>query len=270
MQALFEVAAGSVIGKAHSRAGKNNQDAYYWQWQHESLLAVVCDGCGSSAHSEVGACLGARLVVQAVGRQLQRQQFPCWTTLHRELLAQLQELALWCGEDGVAIAREFLLFTVIGVVVTPMTTVVFAHGDGVIAVNGMVQHLGPFPHNAPPYLADALLPSSRSRAMAAPWQILHTLPTSLVQSVLIGTDGLEDFLRATDRQLPGRPPGIGPLCQFWKEARYFRNPDMVRRTLALANREVLTPDWEQRALRRHEGLLQDDTTLVVIRRRQQD
>ena len=65
---LFEIAGGSVAGRSHVLAGKGNQDAYHWSVEERSLVAVVCDGCGSGAESEVGAALGARLLVAEAAR----------------------------------------------------------------------------------------------------------------------------------------------------------------------------------------------------------
>jgi hypothetical protein len=41
----------------------------------------------------------------------------------------------------------------------------------------------------------------------------------------------------------------------------------VRRALALLNREEARPDWEARRMVRRRGLLEDDATVVVLRRR---
>jgi hypothetical protein len=57
------------------------------------------------------------------------------------------------------------------------------------------------------------------------------------------------------------------LSQFWEEDRYFRNPDALRRRLALINSEYTHLDREAGVLIREPGLLPDDTTLVAIRRR---
>src|SRR5262245_8137740 len=64
----LEIAGGSIAGQMHLAAGRNNQDAYCWEASPGGLVAVVCDGCGSGPHSEVGALIGARLVVRAVSR----------------------------------------------------------------------------------------------------------------------------------------------------------------------------------------------------------
>src|SRR5262249_52357565 len=75
MNDLFEVAAGSIPGRDHLGRGnlligRNNQDAYAWSCQDEGLVAVVCDGCGSSSHSDIGATLGARRLVTALASWL--------------------------------------------------------------------------------------------------------------------------------------------------------------------------------------------------------
>jgi hypothetical protein len=60
---------------------------------------------------------------------------------------------------------------------------------------------------------------------------------------------------------------VGPLSQFWTDDRYFANPDALRRRLTLINRESVRADFESRRLVRTPGLLPDDTTVVVLRRR---
>jgi hypothetical protein len=62
---------------------------------------------------------------------------------------------------------------------------------------------------------------------------------------------------------------FGPLSQFWDEDHYYENPDAVRRRLVLANRPLVR--GEQRASgRRASGLLPDDTTIAVVRRRHEE
>jgi hypothetical protein len=57
------------------------------------------------------------------------------------------------------------------------------------------------------------------------------------------------------------------LSQFWTGDDWFANPDLLRRRLCLAARACSRPNWEDRRLQRFPGLLPDDTTLIVIRRR---
>jgi hypothetical protein len=213
----------------------------------------------------VGAQLGARLIVEAMVRALPAASCTFWQRVHTAVLQRLRDLAEHLGGPLARTVQDYFLFTIVGALVTPLRTWVFALGDGVIAVNGDVLSLGPFAHNAPPYLAYALLDAPMPGATS--WQCQRTMPTPAVQSIVLGTDGLEAWLRAEAQPLPGQRGTVGALQRFWQDEHYFRNPDAVRRTLAMANREVLQPDWEAQRLHRHTGLLPDDTTLVVIRRR---
>ena len=54
----FECASGSMIGRNHVLAGKNNQDAFRVVMREQHIIAVVCDSCDRGKHSEVGVKLG--------------------------------------------------------------------------------------------------------------------------------------------------------------------------------------------------------------------
>jgi hypothetical protein len=140
---------------------------------------------------------------------------------------------------------DCFLFTVVGLALSGERGCVFAAGDGIAAVDAAVVKLGPFPGNEPPYLAYGLI--SRE---APGFSVVRAF--SGARSALVGTDGAFD---------------LADLHSFWEEERYFQNPDAVRRRLALVNREVVRPLWDERRIERSPGLLDDDTTLVVVRRR---
>jgi len=269
VQGRFDIAAGSVTGRDHVLVGRNNQDAYHWACLPHAVMAVVCDGCGSGKHSEVGAQIGACLMIEAMSRAMPGPAYAFWYRVRQDVLAQLRCLAEQLGGHFLSTVQDYLLFTIVGALVTPWRTFCFSLGDGGMVVNGAQIPLGPFPDNAPPYLAYALLDAHNGRpsALSQEFQTQRVLPTTAVQSIVLGTDGLETFLQAATRPIPGKRTTVGPLQQFWQEERYFTNPDAVRRTLALVNREVIQPNWEAQRLDRQGGLLPDDTTLVVIRRR---
>lgn len=269
MKNQFELAGGSVIGREHLRVGKNNQDAYGWQVAESGAIAVVCDGCGSGKHSEVGAKLGTRMIVETMHRVLKDDldwtDDQVWQSMQQQWLTQLQDVAMMLGGDRTQTVQDYLLFTIAGVVITPRLTAVFALGDGVIAVNDQVIGLGPFANNAPPYLGYGLLDR---KTVESQLKILQVLPTAQVQSLFIGSDGVSDLLAGAEQSLPGRSEKVGDITQFWQDDRYFRNSDQVRRRLALINREVTTFDPQSQQCLRQSGLLPDDTTLIVIRRKE--
>jgi hypothetical protein len=263
MVASFDIAAASVIGREHVRTGRNNQDSLHVCTQGEVLAAVVTDGCGSGAHSEVGAQLGARCVGRAVhavlgqGVGVEEPEF-----LERVSAQVLKFLGSLTEQLGTSLVGEHLLFTVVGAVVTPRSTLVFSAGDGLWALNGEVHALGPFPGNAPPYLAYGLLPQG---AVKLERQAL--VPTDEVVALMLGTDGAADLSKLTEAKVPESEEPVGPLSQFWTNERYFQNPDALRRRLSLLGRESVKADFTARRMVRTPGLLADDTTLIVLRRR---
>ncbi len=272
---LFQIAGGSVPGRSHITVGKGNQDAYHWCLEENSLVAVVCDGCGSGAESEVGAAIGARLLVAEITRAIQLgraiESPELWESVRQNVLARLSDLVSAMGGKRSHLVSEMFLFTVVGLAVAPDRAVIFAAGDGLFAVGDDVERLGPFARNEPPYLGYGLLDPDPVRP-SSPRLIVHrAFPASELDSVLLGTDGAADLLALADRALPGGDgESVGKLSRFWEEASHFTNRDAVRRRLARINREITRPVWDERRLAREPGLLEDDTTIVVVRRRCQE
>jgi hypothetical protein len=228
----FDTALGSVIGSAHRRAGRNGQDAGVIARRDDTLVAVVTDGCGSARHSEVGAKLGAQIVAREV---LARCASPFdWTAIAASVAEQLSHVASPFSADCATLADTFL-FTILGAVMTPHETVIFSAGDGIFAVNGTTQQIGPFPGNAPPYLGYALLGAS-----SPAFTVQYEGATTDIDTLLIATDGAEPLMNAH-------------TAPFWTDDAIFSNPDALRRRLFLLTRPG-------------SALLDDDTTIAVIRR----
>ncbi len=262
LDARFAVTGGSVLGREHRRLGRNNQDAFAWSQAGSALVAVVVDGCGSGPHSELGARLGARLLVTALKRQLDEPpECPIEDVLaaaRAEVLERLHGLLPALGGTAVVTVRDHFLFTVLGAVVGRRETVIFSLGDGVWMLDGQ-RHVIRFPGNAPPYLGYALIPEALESAALgnAPFAIEARRPTAGVDSLVIGTDGAADLERAE--------PGV--LAQLATDERYLKNPQAVSRCLARLNRERIRVDWQAGAVRKSPGRLEDDTTLILVRRR---
>lgn len=273
----FEVAAATFVGSEHSRPflRTNNQDGYAHIAQESSIVAVVCDGCGSSPSTEVGAKIGARLVAEAINKRLHRSLFPFGSGIdpvkllegvRKDVLARIHVLAEDMGGNYSSTLYEYFLFTIVGVLITPKTTWCFNIGDGVFAVNGQICELGPFPGNAPPYIVYDLVDVEISKEVLR-FQVHDPINTADLNSVLIATDGAVEFIRVQDNNLPGKTEPLGPISQFWERDIYFSNPDKIRRRLALANQTAVTKNLETNSPQEESPLLPDDTTLVVVRRR---
>src|SRR5262245_14532649 len=255
MNGAFELAAGTIVGRDHLFARRNNQDAFCTWSGDEGVIAVVADGCGSGRASEVGARLGARLVTEALRRrqyELAEAAIPdVLEAVRREVLESLRRLASDMGGSLAQSVSDYLLFTVVGAVVADAVAFVFALGDGVAIVNGEADVMA-CDGNSPPYLAYGL---TNGEGAGPRFQIRRALPVRDVDSVLIGSDGVVELM------------AVEPLRRFWEDDRYFRNPASLTRRLTLLSRDAQRIDWEARRVERAHGVLADDTTLVVLRRK---
>lgn len=262
---LFEMAAGSVTGRMHTAVGKANQDAYAFRAAPFGLCGVVCDGCGSGIRSEVGASVGARIISEQVLAEMQSGQsirdVAMWERIRVRTLEAFRGLLGMMGEPAARIVAEYFLFTVVGVAISNDGVVIFGIGDGLWAMNGDIVKLGPFAGNAPPYLGYGLLGEG-------PSFIIHReCALNDFESALVGTDGAVDYEAVSGALYPGgRGEKVRPLSTFWQENKYFQNEDAIRRTLSLVNREVNRPIWTEKRIQKESGLLEDDTTLFVVRK----
>ncbi len=261
MMTPFEIAAGSTIGRDHREMGRNYQDAWVLQQTDGLTIGVVADGCGSGRFSEVGARLGSMLLASNLREQFMTGRGINWARAQRQVLARLDLVAVMSGSGYRQFVEDHFLFTLVGIAMTPVITTVFALGDGVVAINDEVRRLGPFPDNMPPYLGYGLL---EGRVGIDPDLIviepIAELATDDVDSWLIGTDGVGDYIDREGTVLPGLASTLPPLSDFWENDRYYSgNAELLSRQLRLAAR-----DWPRSDP--YPGLLHDDTTILVGRR----
>lgn len=271
MKRLFEIASGSIVGRRHRHIYQNNQDAYDCITNEDATIAVVCDGCSGGKHSEVGAKLGAKLIIQEIAFALKNcsevTKFDdiFWEEITQKVVEKIGQIAQTIDSKTPIqiIINDYFLFTIIGVVITPDETVIFSLGDGVIAINNKVKIIGEEYQNKPPYLAYKLCSDYQDIKI----KIESQLPTNNVSSLLIGSDGVKDLINVENKLIPGKSEKVKNIAQFWEENRYFQNPDMIRRYLYLLNQDISKPDWQQQKINKQVGLLPDDTTLIVIRKK---
>ncbi len=271
----FETAAGSVSGREHRRLGKNSHDAYVIHQDQQKIITVVCDGCGSSDSSEVGSKIGSKLIVHIIKELLEKTSLInspdiFFERVRQDTLAQIRIMANSMGDDLRQTILDHFLFTVVGLVVTEEKTIIFSIGDGLYVINEQIECLGPFPENEPPYLAYAIIKSAIKADMldSLHFKINLEISTRNLRSCLIATDGINDLIAVSEKNIPGKDEIVGNLSQFWLEDRYFSNKDMVRRQLLLVSRKHITLNVEKPSLIKSVGHLSDDTTLVVIRRKE--
>lgn len=243
-------------------------------------IAVVCDGCGSGATSEVGARLGAKLVTGAIRLRLldprtcppagtfggldQLGSGAFWEGVRADVVSALRALLASMPGPREQLVHDYFLFTTIAAVMVGDLVVVWAVGDGAYAIDGRVRVLGPFADNQPPYLGYDLLDNelaadserdsgpgavsipARDPALASMRQV-H-LEVARADSVIIATDGVAE---------------VG-LDHFAGVDRFVEHPDALRRQLAILARGSERIDWDARRVVRTPALLQDDGAVAML------
>jgi hypothetical protein len=274
----YQVAGGSVIGTYHLHVNMNNQDHYFFKDSPYGTVGIVCDGCGSGAHSEVGAKFGAKYIGEMIHQLLSEadahygpDQF--LPVVWRKLTNKLEEFT----KDINDLDYEYNLFTVVGFYITkfdwandhsPNEVVTFSIGDGYIALNGHLSQLEPDNNNAPSYPAYANMNNGIGNEKLG-FVVNHIVDVDNFVSLMIATDGVEELIDACGgKTFPGKDKPIGPLEQFWREHKYFTNPMQITRCLRMINTPKIKIDWKQRTKITESGLLPDDTTLIVCRKKQ--
>src|SRR5690349_6721945 len=113
MNTKIDIAGGSVVGRAHRRLGRGNQDAFAWRRTTRGAVAAICDGCGSGARSEVGAALGARLWTTALAGLIDRgaalDDPSSFLEARDAVLAAVTALAAAMGDDLETTVRDHFL-----------------------------------------------------------------------------------------------------------------------------------------------------------------
>lgn len=274
---MIEIASGSVIGKSHVRLGRNNQDAYGHLVYPDEVFAVVCDGCGSGMSSEVGAQLGCEIILTELRSDLvtewlespaEKDLQPILKEIQDRIVNKIIGISYKVGDYLPNIIKDYFLFTVLVAVVGIKRSFVASIGDGFYAINGDLHQIGPFENNAPPYVAYNAISSHVNRDVvkdAADFQIHATMVSEDVQSIMIGTDGVEDIISNESNIIPGKKTEIvGPVSQFWTDDLYFRNKAVLDRKLVQMARD--STKLKSGVLTHERGYLMDDTTIISIRR----
>ncbi len=240
----LRAAAAAVIGARHLRDARNGQDAAA-VWAGDTAAASVgCDGCSAGASSEVGARLGAGLVLRALADRLAAGARPSddelWTAVRVDVTRDLARIADRLGERAI---HDHLLFTIVAAAATRDDAAVWLLGDGAYAFGDELHLAGPFGDNQPPYLAYDLLGDPRAAQLVA-------APRGCT-AIAVATDGALE---------------LGDALARLAAPHFVAHPDALRRELAVRARAAEHIDWDARCIARAPALLQDDCAVAVLRR----
>ena len=246
----FTACAGLVRGEDHAQAHRNAQDACNVHVSAGGIVAVVADGCSSGESSEVGAGLAsawiARNALAIAARHAHADERG--EAIGHALTAYLRTVATGLATREAElpeIVHTYLLFSLLVAIVTESDAIVLGAGDGIYAVDGAETALDPGADNAPDYIAYDLLENAPIRSRI---RVHHASNTCDLTSLVVATDGALDLQRRAAEPIDGAPQG--GLDQFARDARYARNPSLLRKRLTVIG-----------ALHRR---LHDDTAIAMI------
>jgi hypothetical protein len=239
---MYTISTAAVIGARHLRASRNGQDAAAGWTTEDAGAIVVCDGCSAGASSEVGARLGARLVLGAIERELRSAPArEIWPAVRASVVAELARIAEALPGERAQAVHDHFLFTVVAAAWRGDEVAVWAVGDGGYALGDRTCELGPFADNQPPYLGYDLLGDP-------PAAHLDVADARAIGSAIVATDGAVEL----------------GLDQFAAPA-LLAHPDALRRKLALLARGDERIDWDARRIERRPAPLQDDGAVAIAR-----
>ena len=206
----MHIAYATAPGSSHvnpGNAGKiNNQDAISVRIMKNGFVAVLCDGCGSQPHSEVGADFGSNTLARLVADHLSRStpQELDWPQITVEISKKITlAAAAYAGQKyGPEFERavtERFLFTALVCAVQDDIGVIASFGDGVVIADDEKLVIPSPMTNTPVYLGYLLFPNNDYQKNDMQKHLAFTVVKSLVMSrlekgLVLGTDGLKALL----------------------------------------------------------------------------
>lgn len=248
----FALKTGKVIGYDHLQTGKNCQDSLsvrqFSLSDGDYQIVFLSDGCSLAdvkpefSHSEVGASLATEFLATQSENYLRSGIHPSIIPffLYDDLLAYLQSIVNLQGYqqpiDIVNFVKHYLLFTVIGFIITPKHGLIVANGDGLIVFNNEI-YTRSF-DDKPPYLGYHLIDqkylTSTPSAIPTSFDVLE-FDSENLQRLAIGSDA---WLSNLDL-----------IPQFWNHT----HPNQIQRNLNV---------WSK-----IDHKLLDDATLAILERK---
>jgi serine/threonine protein phosphatase PrpC len=195
--------SATIIGRDHELSKKNRQDFVSSYCSDDVAIGVVCDGCGESKFSEVGASLIGTFVLNYfklytkhkipvdIKTSLESSFSDFMFSLQRSLLFFLVDQST---QERVDFIREFMLSTCLFCVFIDNKVILGHCGDGIIICNDEVTVINQA--GSPHYIA----------YQSVPKEILDKNPTELkffqieildqknLNKIIIGTDGIQPLI----------------------------------------------------------------------------
>ena len=259
----FETSAGTTTGNTHYLAHKNNQDGYYLINKDDYIIGVVCDGSSVGMHTEVGAKLFARAIASKVEVMVKSYDQFNIDLLNLKMKTLISNMIMVVDIDEEQdFFRDYLAFNVVGFCIAHERVVIFGIGDRVVYING--KYINNNKNNEGYFAAKSIFTGSNGDMMTK----IDEFPANKLKSLLVGSDGVSDLAMRYGSTLPCSKEMVGHVKQFWTDDKYF-NYNEITKKLNRANMICCNGGGleTETGTSRDNGVLPDDTTMIVVRKK---
>jgi hypothetical protein len=272
MKDKFEIVTATITGASNIEKEKGNEDAFAYKISNNFIIACVADGCSSSEFSALGSNMAVKLLVNKVNNVLITFTLDELKTFTREKFFEeirnyilLEIFKIACQMDtmqDIKALDDYFLFTLVVTLITPTRTDIVSIGDGYYGINGKEKKIKTLKDEnctinkdgitCNPYLTYTIAELQgypKVTKESTKFQTLANIDTSTINTLLIGTDGLDCLNEVNSR--------IGNFCALntFFDNQYFLNPYNIIKKLKYARDKI--PD-----------LLHGDITMILIRKKQ--
>jgi len=302
LRQVVQATGGTVPGSAHIGmgerfVGKNNQDAMLAIVKDDFALFVVCDGCSTAKHADVGSKILVRLFANAFSDYLEKNRVDgeivlssqpnnVLKSVQESVLEKLRGIANTLSADDAPVENiisDYFTATVIGAVVTRERTVFWGMGDGVYGYRTQSQnkvHVIPEPiENKPTYLVYHLFPEWPEDIQNVDLQV-YAVVEGLPEAVFVGSDGVKDLIDLSGSNYPGTTNIIPEFEKILSDPSVCFSPEYISGHLCRIQSLVSEPHviskqtlgtfgqltvTQEVSIVKTGRLLPDDTTILAAR-----
>lgn len=232
----MKIAYGSIAGSVHKKLEYNNQDFVLVTQNDKMTIGLIADGCGSGSNSEVGAQLSLNFILKWLNENIDRDDWKA--RIKTELQNYSIELAERHSTEPEHFIMNYLLYTVVGVIVKENIATVFSCGDGAIIKDDELIIIDQ--NNKPKYINNELIGNEGGDFEFYEFDLNDQL-------LVLGSDGLVDLIEGMAK---GFIDEYQTLEEFIKDDRHFSNP-------------VFLPKLLQKYS--NTGILKDDCSTIMLK-----
>jgi hypothetical protein len=248
-----KISHGSSPGYHHLDSYQGNQDGIFSirnMCNNGIQVGVICDGCSSSDHPELGSVYFSQLIAECINERyrmdlLKKDEDENLEWLAESIISTIELMTVKIQSKQEFIKRN-LLFTIIGFYIIDGIVTVFHYGDGVVywSLDGAKdnRYIMIDQNNAPNYI------SYRKWGIACDFTIFQLVGFKC-KHIIIGSDGI-DYIHKNAGKKYHRNKTVPTLDEIANDEKVYRNPSLLTKKL--------------QSLTKHR-ILFDDTSMFVIK-----